>query len=46
MKKIKSFFWTIKHALTTCSVCHGMGTREMPNGETKVCNICNGKGYL
>ncbi len=29
-----------------CWKCHGMGVIEMPNGETKECHICKGKGIV
>lgn len=36
----------INQMLVSCSRCHGMGVIELPNGDTKECHICGGKGYL
>lgn len=36
----------VKTALISCNRCHGMGVLELPNGDTKECHICNGKGYI
>ena len=36
----------IRAFLRTCHICHGMGNREMPSGDTKECIACKGKGYL
>ena len=35
----------IINRLATCPLCHGLGYREMPNGDTKECGHCAGKGY-
>lgn len=42
---MKKLLEIIHHHLVTCHICHGMGVREMPNGDTKKCVACNGKGY-
>lgn len=36
----------IKHFLTTCYICYGMGVKEKTNGETIECPVCKGKGFL
>lgn len=36
----------ILNFLMSCGRCHGMGTIEQPNGDTKECHICKGKGYI
>jgi hypothetical protein len=36
----------IRSCIAACGRCHGMGYIEMPNGDTKECHICNGKGVL
>ena len=43
MKKI------IKWMLSTyqsCGRCFGTGSIELPNGDTKTCHICEGKGIV
>lgn len=42
MKKVLGFI----ARLVTCHICHGMGNQEKPNGDTRVCPACKGKGYL
>lgn len=29
-----------------CHRCHGMGLIELPDGGTKTCPVCKGKGML
>jgi len=29
-----------------CGLCHGMGNRELPNGDTVECFNCKGKGVI
>lgn len=41
----KMIHW-IRHNLTTCHICFGMGVKELPNGDTIQCPACHGKGYL
>jgi len=36
----------IRSMVVACSRCYGMGVIELPNGDTKECNICKGKGVL
>ena len=36
--------WLIKILLKACTNCHGMGSIELPNGDTKSCFLCKGKG--
>lgn len=43
---MKKLLGLITHYLTTCHICHGMGTKELPNGDTIECPACKGKGYL
>lgn len=38
--------FNVIHNLITCHICHGMKTIELPNGDTKQCPACKGKGYL
>ena len=37
----------VKHILKTCNICHGMGVRERPNGDTFDCpnRSCN-NGFI
>jgi len=42
MKMINYFI----HKLISCTRCFGTGVIEKPNGDTKECHICSGKGYL
>lgn len=36
----------IRKFLRACWRCHGMGVIELPNGETKDCPVCKGKGMV
>lgn len=36
----------LKNLVRACGLCHGMDTREKPNGDTIECLSCKGKGYL
>lgn len=38
--------WIVKTYLRTCGRCFGTGVIELPNGDTKECPICKGKGFI
>jgi len=44
MKKI----WKkiIRGCVSVCRRCYGMGVIELPNGDTKECDNCKGKGVI
>jgi len=43
MKKLKTLFFNL---LRSCTRCYGMGVLESPNGDTRECATCKGRGLL
>lgn len=36
----------IKSFIASCGLCFGMGHQELPNGDTRLCPKCKGKGLI
>lgn len=42
---MKKLLRIVRTSLTMCRNCWGMKVIELPNGDTKSCPACNGKGF-